>query len=168
MLRDRNDFRTARPAFALLLGLMLAAAGRPAAETVREMESERGTVRIAIVALEAPAPPAPGDGGPLPAPPDPEAPGDSLHPVLAIADFTSLGEMAREAEALLQVRYYDKAAREELRFPLKYSELRRYLRDHPLDYREGTLEERNVALLGDLARAWRIKMLAPAEMGGKP
>jgi hypothetical protein len=153
----------------ILLALALAAAATvgAGAETVREMESSRGLVRITVVPLEAP-------GAPADPQPDPdsgraaEVAADRVHPVEAIVDFTSLAEMSREAEAMLGIYYFDKAAREELNFPLKYSELRRYLRNHPLGYREGTLEERNVALMGDLAASLRIRMLTPAEMKGKP
>lgn len=169
-LGNRFRFRFAGPGLTCLLALVLASSPRPAAETVREMESARGTVRITIVPLERPAAPAAEGSRPHPTehPAPPEAHEDSLHPVEAITDFTSLTEMAREAEAMLQVTYFDRAAREELKFPLKYSELRRYLRKHPLEYREGSLEDRNVALMGDLAGALRIRMLPPAGAMEKP
>lgn len=170
MIRAGNSSLLPWPAIALGLVLTLSAALRADAETVREMESARGLVRITIVPLEVPPAPVPADSQPLAVTSQTgtEAPADSVHPVEAISDFTSLSEMARESEAMLQVYYFDKAAREELRFPLKYSELRRYLRNHPLGYREGTLEDRNVALMGDLAETLRIKMLTPSEMKGKP
>lgn len=157
------------PGVALGLLVTLAMPVRPDAETVREMESSRGTVRITIVPMDAPAAAEAADSlTEASSRRDPEAGADSVHPVEAITDFTSLEEMAREAEAMLQVSYFDKASREELKFPLRYSELRRYLRSHPLEFQAGSLAERNVALMGDLARALRIKMTPADGMGKKP
>lgn len=179
MIRDGMNFFKAWPSIAPGIAFAFLAAGPSAAETVREMESARGRVRIAILPVEtwaAPAsgvflPSAPADQAAPEAPEAPEAREagkDSIHPVEAITDFTSLSGMAREGEAMLQVTYFDKATGEELKFPLKYSELRRYLRNHPLAYRGGSLADRNVDLMGDLAGALRIKMVPPGDRAEKP
>lgn len=88
-------------------------------------------------------------------------------PIETINDFTSLVEMARSGEAILEVYFLDRWTGRELRFPLKYSELRRYLRSHPLRYQDGTPEERMVALFGDMAGNLRIRMKEPSPEKGK-
>lgn len=119
---------------------------------MREYESEEGRLRIVVVAV---------------APPDAEAPGACLS-AESIGDFASPSGICRSGDALLDVDFHDKAAMRELRFPLKYSELRRYLLKHPLAYREGTAEERAVRLIADLARDLRIEMRDSPQPEEKP
>lgn len=143
------------PAFSLSIALLLAGASRAAAQTVRESESSRGLVRIAVVPVE-------GAGG---AGSDSAGKSPSLE---AIEDFTALSRMPRHGEALLEIYFLDHATGEELRFPIKYSELRRHLRRNPLRYQEGSLDERTVSMVGDLARSLRIRMKEPGEEAEKP
>ena len=96
------------------------------------------------------------------------APSAAGLPIDSIADFTSLPGINRSGDALLQIEFYDKGDRRELRFPLRYSELRRFLLRHPLDYQAGTADERMVRLIADLAGSLRIEMRDSAKAGGKP
>lgn len=142
------------PAFAFCFVLVSAGLSRASAQTVRESESSRGLVRITILPV-AEAGGAPSDSTGTP-------------PLEAIEDFTSLAKLPRKGEALLEVYFLDHATGKELRFPLRYSELRRHLRRNPLRYQEGTLDERTVALVGDLAGALKIRMRESGKEHAKP
>jgi hypothetical protein len=158
----------------------------------RVYESGEGRLQIAVVAVAAAA--SPGAGNPAPSDasaPEPSGAAESpaaeppaAEPSLAaesapeptdaclsadfLGDIASPAGICRSGDALLDVDFYDKAAMRELRFPLKYSELRRYLLKHPLAYREGTAEERAIRLIADLARHLRIEMREPALPEEKP
>lgn len=148
---------------------------RAGAETVRELEACPGRVRITVIALapaEAgrgarpdPAPVPAQDSGELSAGEGDSAAGGSIE---AIGDFTSLAEIRRNGDALLQVDFQDRRSGRELRFPLRYSELRRFLLQHPLDYQDGDPGERMVRLIADLAASLRIEMKDPSGTEGKP
>lgn len=150
---------------AVLSVLPSAAAGGAA----REYESGDGRLRITVVAVSPPEAgrPSPSDSSA----PDPSPAAEPPAACIAadsIGDFASPAGICRNGDALLQVDYYDKAAMRELRFPLKYSELRRYLLGHPLAYRQGTADERAVRLIADLAAHLRIEMRDPSRREEKP
>lgn len=146
-----------------LLGLLSFAQ----AETRKEIASSRGLVQMTIRPMAAAAPDSePRSADSLPgvtaaAAPDPSA-------IESIRDFTSLSEVVREGDALLEIHFLDKATGEELRFPLRYAQLRGYLLERFLDYQAGTPEERSVALIADLAGSFRIRMQEAAWPGDKP
>ncbi len=165
----------------ILLGVISVLPSAAAEGEAREYESGEGRLRIAVVAVVGGVPKKAGKPGPDEAPAsrtgESTAASDSsaaAEPSSACISAASLGDIAspagicRSGDALLDVDFYDKAAMRELRFPLKYSELRRYLLKHPLAYREGTAEERAVRLIADLARHLRIEMREPQPPEEKP
>lgn len=120
------------------------------AETRKEIESGRGLVQMIIRPMGSSAPESSsGDtAAPVPAP----------SAIESIQDFTSLAEVVREGDALLEIYFLDKASGEELRFPLRYAQMRSFLLERILDYQSGSPEERSVALVADLAGSFRIRM----------
>jgi hypothetical protein len=123
----------------------------------REFRAARGEAAVTVLSEEAPIPA-----------------GDSADtaqavPIASIEDFTSLQQSVPSGEALLELYYLDYATGKELRFPLKYSELRRYLALHPIAYLDADRGERNVALIQDLSEDLRIRMKALQDnnKGGK-
>lgn len=167
MIPSKDSRPALWPSFAFFLAVISVFPSRVPGETVREMESDAGRVRITVVPMSAPAG-VNGSVATADSAADTASTAASASPFDSIGDFTSLTEMVRKGDALLQIDYYDKGAREELRFPLKYSELRRFLKKYPLRYREGTPEERTVRMIGDLAGSLRIQMKDPLVPGGKP
>lgn len=91
------------------------------------------------------------------------APGGSSRysPVSAIRDFASLREAPPVGEAMLEIYFHDYQNGSKLRFPLKYSELRRFLKQHPAEYQQEDAGERNVALIRDLTARMHIRMKKP-------
>lgn len=131
----------------LSLAGLLSLAG---AETRKEIESHRGLVQMTIRPMVASAPDS--------VPGDTAAPVSDPSAIESIRDFTSLSEVVREGDALLEIYFLDKASGEELRFPLRYAQMRGFLLERILDYQAGSPEERSVALVADLAGSFRIRM----------
>lgn len=166
--------RISRPAKALwqslvcALGLCLFAAGAASSQTIREFESSIGVVKLTVLPV-AELPPPQEDDGSAGSDANPAIPPQPVAPALdSISDFTSLAELVREGEAEMEVYYLERGSSEELRFPLRYSELRRYLLLRPIAYGQPTAAERNVALFADLAGSLRVKMVEPADLKEKP
>lgn len=174
---------TAAGAFpSLVLAVLSVLPSRAAADAAREFSGAAGRVRIAVIAgtdRAAPAVPAlpegaPADAGPAAAPgagAPPAADSASAAPGLPadpLGVFAALAGIGRKGEALLQIDLEDRASGRDLRFPLEYSELRRFLRRRPLAYRDGTPEDRVVRMIADLARDLRIEMREPSAPDAKP
>lgn len=158
MIQSKDSKRARGPLHALAAGLFLSFAAPTVAETIREYDAPSAHVRLTLL----PAIPVTG------APEDSlAAPASASSPLDSIADFTALSEVLRDIDALMEVQYLDRGASEEVRFPLKYSEVRRHLLLNPTRYRQNVLAERNTALFGDLARALQVQMHDPVEMGEK-
>lgn len=147
------------PTVTLFMTLMLASLTQATDPKIREIESSQGWVRLSILPIGE-VPPESGSA-------DTNA---AVTPsrIADIEDFTSLTEMDREGEALLEVHLLDKGSGEELRFPLKYSQLRAYLNLRPIQYQGGTAQDRTVAMIRDLAGDFRIRMKDPVEGKAKP
>lgn len=147
------------PTAALFLSLILASLTQASDPVLREIESSQGLVRLSILPMvEVP----PENGGT-----DTDS-ADTRSGIAGIEDFTSLAEMDREGEALLEVYLLDKGSGEELRFPLKYSHLRAYLKLRPTQYQGGSAHDRTVAMIRDMAGDFRIRMKEPVEGKDKP
>lgn len=147
------------PTAALFLNLVLASLTQASDPVLREIESSQGLVRLSILPI-AEVPPE--NGGTDSSTADPHS------GIAGIEDFTSLTEMDREGEALLEVYLLDKGSGEELRFPLKYSQLRTYLKLRPIQYQGGSAHDRTVAMIRDMAGDFRIRMKDPVEGQAKP
>ncbi|HKP94139.1 MAG TPA: hypothetical protein VJ385_00140 [Fibrobacteria bacterium] len=72
-----------------------------------------------------------------------------------------------DADALFEFYLLDKATGSELRFPAKCSQVNAFLRERASAYRTGTLDERAVAVVGDLSASLRVRMMSPGRGGGK-
>lgn len=165
MTRMSRPSKASRHLIACVLGLSLFAAEPILSQTIRDFESPRGVVRLTLLPVaETPQVQAP-EG-------DTAAPAVQAPPASAaldsISDFTSMSQLVRDGEGEMEVYFLDRASTEELRFPLRYSELRRYLLHHPIAYDQPTAAERNVALFADLAGALRVQMVEPADIKEKP
>ena len=159
MIPAEDSMRAPWPTFVIFLNLAFALAAQASEPVLREIESSSGLVRISFQPIRESLP----DSGT----PDPEAaePGSGI---AGIEDFTSAQEMDRDHDALLDVYFLDKGSSEELRFPLKYSDLRAYVSLRPGQYHGGSAHDRTVAMIRDLAGDFRVLMKEPADGKVKP
>ena len=146
------------PFLALSLLLLISVSGaQPQAPAYREYETSSALARIALIT----------QGGSDSVAHDSAAIDSAADGISLIDDFTSLPQIDRAHEALLEAYLVDKFSGTELRFPLKYSQARDYLLLHPLDFQSGSTGERNIALLQALAGDLHVRMLETLESGGK-
>lgn len=146
----------------MLLAVLWMLPSRAIGGSVREFESGMGSLRVTVVSVDpsGAADPAPSDSQPPETMPAGQ-PAAACLSADSIGDFASPAGICRSGDALLHIDFHDRAARRELRFPLKYSAIRRYVLQHPLDFMEGTPEERAIRLIADLAGHLRIEMRDP-------
>jgi hypothetical protein len=133
------------------------------AQAVREFATERGSLRVVVISERAPAT----DSIAVDTVITDTSADTASYLAEDIVDFTSLAEMNRQGDALLDVDFIDNATGAELRFPVKFSQLRAYRLLHPLEYQDGTLDERTIAMFSGLVGELRVHMTESAEAGAK-
>jgi hypothetical protein len=157
-IRPEESMRYMGPFVFLALSILPASA-----QPVKEFQSSQGVVKITFIADE----PARKDSAvtaPLLTAPLLTAPKQFD----SISDLVSLPELAGNTDMILEIYFLDRQTGNELRFPSRYSQLRRYLRWHSGVYTEGSVGDRAVAFIRDFSKDLRIRMKTAATGGGKP
>lgn len=143
-------------AFLILITLGIAAGGASAAE-VKEFQAPEGLVRIYAAQASEPA----SDGTPGLAVP---APGFDLD---TISDLTMLPLETVAADPLLDIFFADHVSGEELRFPIKLSQLQEFLRGHAGGFGQASADARSIALVRALSKDMRVRMVEPGSGDSK-
>lgn len=92
---------------------------------------------------------------------------DSSFNLDTVATLSSFRNLALPDDALLLINFLDRYSGEEIRFPVKVSQISAFLRYKAGGYRSGSAEEKIVAFVRDLSRSLRVRMKAPSASGSK-
>lgn len=125
--------------------------GLASAAEVKEFQTREGLVRIYAAQASAPA----SDGAPGLAVP---VPGFDLD---SITDLTILPPHPVPADPLLDIFFADHLSGEELRFPVKLSQLQEFLRGHAGGFNQPSADARSVAMVRALCKDMKVHMVEP-------
>jgi hypothetical protein len=84
-----------------------------------------------------------------------------------LSDIPALFCRGRSRNLLVELAYTERGTGQELRFPLRYAQVRDCAQHNAEAYATGSMDERAVALVRDLARNLHVRMKDRPSGGGK-